>query len=96
MTAKHSTLVLLTAATIQNIFCQQSDLDVCESEAVGGFASPNGCIKLKMRSNRLRVAFLDVEYVTQNNPAIEKAKMLGLQYSFGQTCEQESTALSEW
>jgi hypothetical protein len=93
---RHSAFVLLTATTIQNTLCQQIDLDLCVPEEIGGFASPNGCTRLKMRSNRLRVAYLDKQFVTQNNPAIEKAKSLGRQYSFGQTCEQAATALPEW
>ena len=68
----------------------------CETAADGGFASPNGCILQAMRATSLRVVYLDKQYVTQNQAAIEKAKSLGRSYAFASTCEKAATALPEW
>ncbi len=68
----------------------------CETTADGGYASPTGCILQAMRATPLRVVYLDKQYVTQNQAAIEKAKSLGRSYAFASTCEKAATALPEW
>ncbi len=68
----------------------------CKPTSVVGFAARKSCTTEKMRSNKLRVAYLDKQYVTQNFPAIEKAKARGIQYTFGRTCDRADTAMPEW
>jgi hypothetical protein len=68
----------------------------CDTANIGGYASPNGCTLQAMRATPLRVVYLDKQYVTQNQAAIEKAKSLGRSYVFASSCEKAATALPEW
>ena len=61
-----------------------------------GYASSEGCIRNSMRTNQLRVVYLDAPYVTQNQAAIAKVKEHGQSYEFSETCENPPTALPEW
>lgn len=74
----------------------QSNGTECKPVSVVGYSSSQSCTLLKMQTNPLRVVFLDKLYVTQNFPAIAKAKQLGIQYIAGQTCERAATAMPEW
>jgi hypothetical protein len=43
-----------------------------------------------------RVAYLDKQYITQNQAAVAKVSALGGKYAFGKTCDNISTAVPEW
>ena len=68
----------------------------CEPESSVGLSTAQGCTRSKMRSVPLRVAFLDKQYVTQNQAAINKIASLNMQYSFGKSCDSALTAVPEW
>ena len=68
----------------------------CNSQASVGYASSSGCIFSAIQNTPLRVVYLDKQYVTQNQAAIAKATALGLNYTFGKTCENPTTAVPEW
>ena len=76
--------------------CQTRRPPSCLPPAIIGYASEKNCVLLNMRTSPLKVAFLDKEYVTQNQAAVNKISSLGMQYEFGKTCDQESTAVPEW
>jgi len=49
-----------------------------------------------MQDKRVRVVYLDKQYVTSNAPAVQKAKLQGIEYVSGKTCDQVATAMPEW
>ena len=51
---------------------------------------------MAIQKGPLRVIYMDERYVTQNQAAIAKIQGLGLNYSFGETCDDPATAVSEW
>ena len=68
-----------------------SSLVICDSSS--GFApSQKSCVLQSIVKNKLRVAFLDYPFTTQNNPAIQKAAQLGIAYS----CDDSTLAVPEW
>ena len=60
------------------------------------YVVPSPCLSARVRSSPLRVVYLDKQYTTQNHAAIAKVESLGLNYTFGKTCELQSTAVPEW
>ena len=68
----------------------------CLLQGIAGFSSPRGCIFDKLRKSPLRVIYLDVQYIVQNQVAIAKTKELGREYSFWDTCDSAATAIPEW
>ena len=100
MHSRHFIILSLFAAHRGDSFditsINSSNYTFCDPFAVGGYASPRSCILSKMQSMPFRVAFLDKQYVTQNQPAVDKVTSMGLQYTFGQTCDRASTAIPEW
>ena len=76
--------------------CQTRQSPSCIPPAVIGYASEKNCVLLKLRTLPLKVAFVDKEFVTQNQAAVDKVTSLGMHYAFGKTCDQESTAVPEW
>jgi hypothetical protein len=72
-----------------------SDSD-CLIQEVAGFSSPKGCIYKKLQRGPLRVIYLDVQYIVQNQVAIAKTKALGREYGFWDTCDSAATAIPEW
>jgi hypothetical protein len=85
--------VAITAAQIMAMH-GVSGSDGCVS--VGGVASMNECDLRANQSKPLRVAYLDKQYVTQNQVVISKMKALNTPYVFASTCEKEATAIPEW
>ncbi len=67
----------------------------CVQEEDEGYSSQNGCRLKQIRSSPLRVVYLDKQYVTQNNKAIEKMKSLNKEYAYGKTCESLDS-IPEW
>ena len=67
----------------------------CAVEEDEGYSSRNGCRLKQIRSSPLRVVYLDKQYVTQNNKAIEKMKSLNKNYAYGKTCESPDS-IPEW
>ena len=94
--------IVLNIVLMVLIACGQASMTLadnateCRPASVVGFSSRKSCTMEKMRSTKLRVAYLDKQYVTQNFPAIEKAKALGIPYVFGRTCDRADTAIPEW
>ena len=86
--------VAITAAQIMAMH-GVSGSDGCVSQLVGGF-SINECGLRAIQSKPLRVAYLDKQYVTQNQVVISKMKALNTPYIFASTCEKEATAIPEW
>jgi hypothetical protein len=69
----------------------------CAKEEISGFSSPEGCRLKEMKASKLRVVYLDKQYVTQNNAAIQHAdSSSNKSYVFGHTCETAATAIPEW
>ena len=68
----------------------------CQSEVVAGFGTPGSCVRQQMKNTPVRIAYLDKQYVTQNQVAIDKVKSSGKNYTFGRTCESPATAVPEW
>ena len=68
----------------------------CVAANVSGYGSQNNCILQEIQATPLRVAFLDKQYVTQNQAAIDSATARGITYAFGKTCENAKTAVPEW
>jgi hypothetical protein len=67
-------------------FCSTVDMDNADS---------SGCLTEEIRQTKLRVVFLDKQYCSFNQPAIDKMKDLGMKYVYGKTCDSES-APEEW
>ncbi len=86
--------VAITAAQIMAMH-GVSGSDSCVSQLLGGF-SINECGLRAIQSKPLRVAYLDKQYVTQNQVVISKMKALNKPYIFANTCEREATAIPEW
>jgi hypothetical protein len=85
----------IQAGVVVQSASNSSDPD-CLLQEFAGFASPRGCILKKLRSSPLRVIFLDVQYIVQNDIAIAKMNAMGKDYSFWDTCDTASTAMPEW
>jgi hypothetical protein len=69
----------------------------CEKEEISGYSSQGGCSLKAMKSTKLRVVYLEKQYVTQNNAAIKQTNILtNNSYVFGRTCETAETAIPEW
>ena len=68
----------------------------CQPQESAGYDSPNGCTFLNIQAGPLRVIYMDEQYVTQNPAAIAKVQSLGMNYSFGETCDDPNTAVAEW
>ncbi len=69
----------------------------CEKEEISGFSTPNGCRLKEMKALKLRIIYLDKQYVTQNNAAIKKTELSSNgSYAYGRTCETAATAIPEW
>ena len=68
----------------------------CEVELDVGFGSSDSCFRSQLKKSPIRIAYLDKQYVTQNQAAIDKIKSMGLEYNFGRTCESAATAIPEW
>ncbi len=67
--------------------------DLCsESEAI----SDDACAIRKIKTTKIRIVYLDKQYNTQNQPAMDAATSRGMPYAFGQTCDSSSTAIPEW
>jgi hypothetical protein len=67
----------------------------CVKEEDAGYSSQNGCRLKQIRASPLRVVYLDKQYVTQNNAAVEKMKSLNKDYVYGKTCESLNS-IPEW
>ena len=68
----------------------------CVDASTMGYANPSSCTMMEIQNGPLRVVFLDKQYVTQNQAAINSATAKGINYTFGSTCEHASTAVPEW
>ena len=68
----------------------------CQAQTVVGYGSLNGCTYDAIRKGPLRVIYLDSQYVTQNQAARAKVESMGMNYSFGETCDDAATAVAEW
>jgi hypothetical protein len=68
----------------------------CVPGNVGGYAAKNDCDLEGIQTNPLRVAYLDKQYVTQNQVVISKMKAMNKPYVFASTCEKDATAIPEW
>jgi hypothetical protein len=66
--------------------CSTVDMDNADS---------SGCLTQEIRQAKLRVAFVDKQYCSFNQPAMDKTKNLGMKYVYGKTCDSES-APEEW
>ena len=84
-----STLFLVQLALASAMSPNSSEM--CES-ATGFAPNPNSCVLHNIVKNKLRVVFMDYPYTTQNNPAVQKAAQLGIQYS----CDDIALAVPEW
>ena len=84
---------VLILYSLQVASCDDANSSECVPASIGGYASPSGCILQQIKSTPLRVAFLDKQYVTQNQAANAK---VGDAYIFGKTCENAKTAVPEW
>ena len=73
-----------------------SNLSSCVDASTMGYANPSSCTLMEIQNGPLRVVFLDKQYVTQNQAAINSATAKGINYTFGSTCEHASTAVPEW
>jgi hypothetical protein len=94
--AKLARAVLFTVAGCLHIVVGDNVSASCQQESIVGYDSPNGCVRAKMKSSPLRVAYLDSQYVTQNQAAIARTKALGMNYIFDYSCESSATAVPEW
>jgi hypothetical protein len=74
----------------------QSESDSCVPGNTGGYGSMNECSLRGIQSKPLRVAYLDKQYVTQNQVVISKMNELNKPYVFASTCEKDATAIPEW
>ncbi len=74
----------------------ESAVGACIREEIAGYSSKNGCRLKQMKENPLRVVYLDKQYVTQNNAAIQRIKSKNQEYFFAKTCETPATAVPEW
>jgi hypothetical protein len=69
----------------------------CDKEEISGFSTVEGCRWKEMKATKLRVVYLDKQYVTQNNAAIQQTHALyNDSYIFGRTCESAATAIPAW
>jgi hypothetical protein len=68
----------------------------CVPGTTGGYASMQNCDLQNIQSRPLKVAYLDKQYVTQNQVVIAKMKALNQPYVFASTCEKDATAIPEW
>ena len=68
----------------------------CKLQSTVGYASTAGCTFQSIQKGPLRVLYMDEQYVTQNPAAIAKVQALGMNYSFGVTCDDPTTAVPEW
>ncbi len=89
-------VILAVQAVVADQSTSSSSDSDCLLQELAGFASPRGCIVKKLRSSPLRVIYLDVQYIVQNDVAIAKMQSLGKQYAFWDTCDSAATAIPEW
>ena len=68
----------------------------CESKASMVYGSEKRDVLKSIQTGHLRVAYMDVQYVTQNQAAIARTQDLGMDYSFGETCDDPDAAIPEW
>jgi hypothetical protein len=66
----------------------------CDSAA--DHDSLGGCTLQGIKSNTLRVVYLDKQYVTQNKVVISMMEKLNQSYVYARTCERLATAVPEW
>jgi hypothetical protein len=71
-------------------------IEGCVPGNLGGYASMQNCDLQDIQSRPLKVAYLDKQYVTQNQVVIAKMKALNKPYVFANTCERDATAIPEW
>ena len=71
---------------------KSQNISICDT----GNADINGCTIRTIKASKIRIAYLDSEYNTQNQAAMKKISSLGSQYTFGQSCSSVDTAPSEW
>jgi hypothetical protein len=74
----------------------QSNSSDCLLQEIAGFSSPRGCIYKKLQGSPLRVIYLDIQYIVENQVAIAKTKALGREYGYWDTCDTAATAIPEW
>ena len=89
--------LVFLASCADNACAQSNSSDPdCLLQEIAGFSSPRGCIYKKLQSGPLRVIYLDVQYIVQNQVAIAKTRALGREYGFWDTCDTAATAIPEW
>ena len=80
-----------------NVFLAKNSSQLsCQNQSSVGFASSDGCTFQYIQRGPFRVFYMDEQYVTQNQAAIAKIQSLGMNYSFGVTCDDPTTAVPEW
>ena len=90
---------ILSCVYLAIIFAGRPDVGNGVSAALlcgNDYAVPSPCLSENVASAPLRVVYLDKQYTTQNQAAIAKIESLGLNYTFGSSCEHKSTAVPEW
>ena len=91
----HSLCIIVCQFVIGMAQADPDNLSGCLSN-FGGYATSFGCFLQNGENKPLRVVYLDKQYVTQNQAAIDSATARGMKYTFSQTCESTATAVPEW
>ena len=90
-------LRFLFSMQMLNVFLAKNSSQLsCQNQSSVGFASSDGCTFQYIQRGPFRVFYMDEQYVTQNQAAIAKIQSLGMNYSFGVTCDDPTTAVPEW